>query len=63
MRADGDLPSKLLTCARSQALMRRAHTRKLGAQINVSFKNVFAHNYYLIQVFPNIDEKVKFCTT
>jgi len=34
--------------------MRRAHTRNLGAHINVPCKNVF--RTYFIYVVPNVDE-------
>ena len=46
-------PSELWACARTQ-VMRRAHTRKLGAHLNVSSKNPFCT--YFIFVIPNSDE-------
>jgi len=47
-----NVPFKLCTCAYTQ-VMRRAHTRKLLAHINVSSKNVFAH--YFLHFIPHTD--------
>jgi len=40
---DTNVPPKL--CVRTQ-VMRRVHTRKLGAHVRVSSKNMFAHISY-----------------
>jgi len=48
-----DVPSKLCACARTR-VVRRAHTQKFGAHINVPSKNVFCT--YFMHVIPNSNE-------